>query len=66
MKELKRGRPRMYLDAQRQVFADLVRQFGARQARECLGRSVSVRTLLAVANEFGVVLKKGRRPKNGG
>lgn len=65
MDELKRGRPRTYVDAQRQAFADLVRQQGARRARECLGRSVSVRTLLAAAHEFGVVLKKGRRPNNG-
>jgi hypothetical protein len=64
MEEQKRGRPRMYLDAQRQAFADLVRQLGARQARECLRRSVSMKTLLAAANEFGVELKKGRRPRN--
>lgn len=56
-----RGR-RGYSQEERTHFAELVRQFGARGAREVLSRKVSHGTLLKIAAECGIVLKKGRRP----
>lgn len=61
----KRGRPMTYAADDRMRFADLIRQFGARGAREKAGNCVSVETLLKIAREFGIELKKGRRPAVG-
>ena len=51
-----------YSHAERVRFAELIRQFGARGAREVLSRQVCVGTLLKIAAEFGIGLKRGRRP----
>jgi hypothetical protein len=56
------GRPPTYKLNDRRLFAELIRQHGARGAREKLARKVCVATLLKVAEEFGIELKKGRRP----
>lgn len=61
----KRGRPITYGREERVRLADLIRQFGARGAREKVGNSVSVETLLKIAREFRIELKKGRRPSRG-
>lgn len=43
--------------------AELIREHGARGAREVLFKQTCLNTLLAVAREFGIALKKGRRPR---
>ena len=48
---------------QRQQFADLIRQHGARATRELSMRTISLKTLLTIAKEFGIELKKGKRRK---
>ena len=62
----KRGGGRPYNLGDRQRFAELIRQHGARGAREKLARKVCVATLLKIAVEFGIELKKGRRPASCG
>lgn len=57
-----RRQGRAYSDAERRRFADLIRQFGARGAREALARKVCLQTLLKIAGEFGIDLTRGRRP----
>ena len=59
----KRGRPPTFEPETRETLADLIRQHGARRAREHAPVSVSVATLLKIAREHGITLKKGRRPK---
>ena len=61
-----RGRQTPYAFSERRCFATLIREHGARGAREILARRVSLRTLLKVAAEFEICLKKGRRPKLAG
>jgi hypothetical protein len=56
------GRAAAYRQDDRQRFAELIRQFGARGARERLARSVCMGTLLKIASEYGIVLRRGRRP----
>ena len=56
------GRPLAYKLGDREQFAQLIRQCGVRGAREKLARKVCIATLLRVAGEFGIELKKGRRP----
>ena len=58
----KRRQRRAYPHAERERFAELIRQFGARGAREALSRKVCLGTLLKIAAEFEIDLKKGRRP----
>ena len=58
-----RGRPRTYSDDERRTFAELVRQHGARGARDVVGQTVLLNTLLKIADEFGIELRKGRRAK---
>ena len=57
-----RGRYVPYAPAERRCFAELIREHGARGARELLARQVSLHTLLKIAGEFQIPLKKGRRP----
>ena len=57
------GRPVTYKLDDRRRFAELIRQYGARGARERLARKVCLATLLKIAEEFGIELKKGRRPR---
>lgn len=58
-----RGRRRIYRFADRKRMADLVREHGARGAREALERQTCLATLLVIAREFKVELRKGRRPR---
>lgn len=60
----KRGRRPTFTDEERQYFAELIRQHGARGAREKVGNRVSLNTLLKIAGEFGIELKRGKRTKN--
>ncbi len=57
------GRPVTYKLDDRRRFAELIRQHGARGAQEKLAKRVCLATLLKIAAEFGVELKKGRRPR---
>ncbi len=56
-----RGRPQAYTFSDRRHFAELIRQFGARGAREASSRRICLHTLLKIAKEFQIQLKKGRR-----
>lgn len=62
-RKAKRGRPATYKLAERKRYAELIRRFGARGAKKVSSDSISVATLLKIAQEFEVDLKKGRRPK---
>jgi len=55
------GRRRVYAIAERRRFAELIRQHGARGAREASSRQICLNTLLKIAKEFQIELKKGRR-----
>lgn len=57
------GRRIIYQLQDRQRLAELIRQHGARGAREASGRGVCMATLLKIAREFGIELKRGRRPR---
>lgn len=57
----KQGRPPTYLTEQRSQLAEYIRQRGARGTRELVGRSISLSTLLKIAREFQIPLKRGRR-----
>lgn len=55
------NRRQAYTEAERVRFAELIRLYGARGAREALARTVCLQTLLKIAVEFGINLKRGRR-----
>lgn len=57
----KQGRPPTYPEEQRSQLAEAIRQRGARGTRELIGRTISLSTLLKIAREFDVPLKRGRR-----
>jgi len=59
----RRGRPVTYEFRDRRHFAELIRQYGARGARKKSANVVCNHTLLKIAREFGIELKKGRRPR---
>lgn len=58
-----RGRPRTFGVDQRRCLAELIRLHGARPARNLSTVPVSVGTLLKIAREFNLNLKKGKRPR---
>ncbi len=58
-----RGRRRTYKYPDRKRMANLIREHGARGTREVLSRQICLNTLLAIAKEFEIELKKGRRPR---
>lgn len=59
----RRGRPPTFQRNARRKFADMIRRHGARRTRELASMSISVDTLLKIAREFDIELKKGRRPR---
>ena len=59
----KRGRPRKFQMDDRHKLADAIREHGIRGARRVLEISVSQQTLMNIAREFNIALKKGKRPK---
>ena len=63
MVQPKRGRPPTYTHDDRRQLAELIRLHGARRLREAYAVPICMGTLLKIAREFGVELKKGRRPK---
>lgn len=60
----RRGRRRTFDPDSRKMLAELIRRHGATRARKLAPVPISVGTLLKIAHEHGVELKKGRRPKN--
>ena len=59
----KRGRPVTYDDSQRAHFAELIRQHGARGTKAVSSVPICIETLRRIAQEFGIPLRKGRRPR---
>ena len=59
----RRGRPPIFGFEVRKQLAELIRVYGARPAREISKVPVSMATLIKIAREFQVELKKGRRPR---
>lgn len=60
----RRGRrPTFDLDTRR-MLADLIRQHGAKPAKDLAPIPISAATLLKIAREHGVELRKGRRPRS--
>lgn len=59
----RRGRPPTFLAAQRRKLARLVRLHGARGALAASSVPVSMGTVLKIAREYGIQLKKGKRPR---
>lgn len=57
----KRGRPHTYLLDDRRRIAEVIRKYGARGAQRQLGGSICMSTLLTIAQEFDIELKRGRR-----
>lgn len=62
-KKRKRGRPDTFKCSTRKKFARLIREHGARGASAVSDVPVSLSTLLTIAREFDIELKKGRRPR---
>ena len=58
----RRGRPRTFLPEDREYLAGLIRIYGITGARRVSNFPVCHRTLINIAREFGVELRKGRRP----
>lgn len=59
----RRGRPPIYSNDDRRQLAEMIRLHGARRLREVYSVAVSMGTLLKIAHDFDIVLKKGRRPR---
>lgn len=59
----KRGRPATFQPDDRTYLAELIRQHGIRGTKRMAGLAVSTATLLKIARDFGIVLRRGRRPK---
>ena len=57
------GRPLTFSIAQRAEFAEMIREHGARGTCERSAIPISLHTLLKIAHEFQIPLKKGRRPR---
>ncbi len=58
----RRGRPVTYDHTRRAELAELIRRHGARGTQAVVPAPISIHTLLDIAREFDVPLKKGRRP----
>ena len=58
-----RGRPPTFTSEDREYFAELIRECGVRGAQRQSKLSVSKATLIGVAREHGIVMKKGKRPR---
>lgn len=59
----KRLHPLKFEGETRHQIAALIRQYGARGAREVSPVPISLATLLKIAREHGIKLKRGRKPK---
>ena len=59
----RRGRKPKFVGSQRELLADLIRQHGARGAIAHAPEPVCLHTLLKIAHEFQIPLKKGGRKR---
>lgn len=57
----RRGRPLTFTPEQRAHFAELIKIHGARKTKEISLVPISNQTLLKIAREFDIPLKRGRR-----
>ncbi len=57
-----RGRQPTFKPEDRRILADLIREHGARGAQRVSPIPVCFATILKITKEFGISLKKGRRP----
>lgn len=57
----RRGRPPTFSAADRQQFAELIRQHGIRGTLRLIETPISLPTLSTIAREFGIQLRPGRR-----
>jgi hypothetical protein len=61
---VRRGRPLTFKQEMRRQLAALVERHGAHGARELSPVPITVDSLLKIAREFGIRLRKGRRPQS--
>ena len=61
-RKVRKGRPPTFSAEDRQYLAGLIRQHGVRGARRMSEISVCQQTLTKIAAEFGIELRRGRRP----
>jgi hypothetical protein len=59
----RRGRKLKFVGRERETLAELIREHGARGAIEHAPEPVCLRTMLRIAREFQIPLKKGARTK---
>jgi len=59
----RRGRQPTFNEDERRTLAAFILRHGIRETRAVCGISISCGTLLRIAREFGIVLKKGKRPR---
>jgi hypothetical protein len=58
----KRGRPPTFRPRDRRYLAGLIHEHGAHGAKRTSRLEVSLATLRKIAQEFGITLRRGRRP----
>lgn len=61
---VRRGRPLTFQQEMRRGLAMLVERHGAHGARTLSPVPITVGSLLKIAREFGIRLRKGRRPQS--
>lgn len=59
----RRGRKMKFVGKERETLAELIREHGARGAVPHATEPVCLSTLLKIAREFRIPLKKGARPR---
>lgn len=62
-KQRRRGRPPTFSREDREYLAGLIREHGITGARRAARFTVCQRTLIGIARDFGIELRKGRRPR---
>jgi hypothetical protein len=63
VKQRGRGRPPTFLREDREYLAGLIREHGITGARRAARFVVCHRTLIRIARDFGIELRKGRRAR---
>lgn len=60
----RRGRPPTFLQRDRKYLAKLIREHGIAGARRVAKFPICQQTLIKIARDFEIVIRKGRRPKS--